>query len=72
MDFSEGCFKAILENYVNPITTYLVNVPKDAWEKFKVDFGIVFSKYTKNAYNKYSRIKTILYRTEPKYIYIYI
>lgn len=69
MDFGEGCFKAILENYINPITKYLVNVPKDTWEKFKIDFDIVFRRYTKNAYNKYSKIKTILYRTEPKYIY---
>lgn len=30
---------------------------------------LVFNSYIKNSYNKYSKIKTILYRTEPKYIY---
>lgn len=69
MDFNEGCFKAILEKYINPIMKRLVDVPKDVWEKFKVDFDLVFIKYIKNTYDKYSKIKTILYRTEPKYIY---
>lgn len=47
----------------------LAKIPLEEWEKFKVDFDLAFTAYTKNACQKYSRIKTILYRTEPKYIY---
>lgn len=64
-----GCFKSILEKYADPILKKAVEISKDEWEKFKVDFDISFRGYLKNSYDKYSRIKTILYRTEPKYIY---
>lgn len=66
---SIGCFKTILERYAEPIMQKVIGITKDEWEKFKVDFDIVFVEYIKNAYDKYSKIKTILYRTEPKYIY---
>lgn len=69
MSFSEGLFRTILEKYIDPIKDKIIDIPKDAWEKFKVDFDIVFKKYTEITYKKYSKIKTILYRTEPKYIY---
>lgn len=45
------------------------DMSRDAWERFKVDFGMVFQEYLKRSYDKYSKIKTILYRTEPQYIY---
>lgn len=66
---SIGCFKTILERYAEPIMQKVIDITKDEWEKFKVDFDIAFVEYIKNAYDKYSKIKTILYRTEPKYIY---
>lgn len=64
-----GCITGILEKYADPILKKAVEISKDEWEKFKVDFDISFRDYLKNSYDKYSRIKTILYRTEPKYIY---
>ena len=66
---SMGCFKTILEKYAEPVVRKIIELSKDEWEKFKVDFDIAFTEYTKNSYDKYSRIKTVLYRTEPKYIY---
>lgn len=66
---SIGCFKTILERYAEPIMQKVIEITKGEWEKFKVDFDIVFIEYMKNSYDKYSKIKTILYRTEPKYIY---
>ena len=42
---------------------------KDEWEKIKVDSDLVFKKYLKNSYDKYSKIKTILCLSEPQYIY---
>lgn len=67
--FTTGVFKAILEKYADPIFEGIIKISKDEWEKFKVDFDIAFIKYLENSYEKYSRVKTILYRTEPKNIY---
>lgn len=64
-----GFAKAALEKYAEPITRGLVGIAKKEWDKFTVDFDLVFSKYLKKAEEKYSKVKTILYRTEPKYIY---
>ena len=64
--------RAILESKVLADETIKKSVSKLAkkiWEQIKIDFGIVFSKYTENVYEKYHKIKTILYKTEPKYIY---
>lgn len=59
----------IVEKHFEGIAGKIVDFSKDGFEKFKIDFGIAFSKYTQNSYEKYSKIKTLLYRTEPKYIY---
>ena len=64
-----GFAKAILEKYTDPILKGVTNICKDEWEKFKVDFDICFKTYLENSVKKYEKIKTILYRTEPKYIY---
>lgn len=66
---SLGAVKTILEKYADPIINKIAEISKGEWEKFKVDFDLAFTEYIKNAYEKYSKIKTILYRTEPKYIY---
>lgn len=64
-----GHIKQILEKYTEPIISGIVKLSKTEWEKFKVDFDIAFIKYLENSYEKYSKIKTLLYRTEPKFIY---
>lgn len=64
-----GCVKAILEKYADPVIDKVSSFCKDEWEKFKVDFDISFRDYLENSVEKYGKIKTILYRTEPKYIY---
>lgn len=69
MDFVTGCVKAILEKYAEPMVSKIADFTKSEWEKFKIDSDIAFLLYLENAYSKYSKIKTILYRTEPKYIY---
>lgn len=69
MDLTSGMIKKIYEKYETQITSKLANFVKDEWEKFKIDTDIAFTKYLNNSYDKYSKIKTILYRTEPKYIY---
>lgn len=69
MEFVSGCIKSILEKYADPIIEKITDYTKSEWEKFKIDSDIVFIKYLKNSYEKYSKVKTILYRTEPKYLY---
>lgn len=64
-----GFAKAILEKYTDPLLKSISNFCKDEWEKFKVDFDLSFKNYLENSVKKYGKIKTILYRTEPKYIY---
>lgn len=64
-----GIVTALLDKFAEPAIKGLVGSAKNEWEKFKVDLDIVFRKYLKNSVEKYGKIKTILYRTEPKYIY---
>ena len=59
----------IIEKYTDPIVKKLVQISQAEWEKFKIDINISFANYLENSYSKYSKIKTILYRTEPQYIY---
>ncbi len=69
VEFVSGCIKSILEKYADPIIEKISNLTKSEWEKFKIDSEIVFIKYLENSYDKYSKVKTILYRTEPKPLY---
>ena len=64
-----GFAKAILEKYTDPLLKSISNFCKDEWEKFMIDFDLSFKNYLENSVKKYGKIKTILYRTEPKYIY---
>ena len=59
----------ILDNNKDKIVKKVIDYSKDFFEKLKIDMGTAFSDYTKKSYAKYSKIKTLLYRTEPKYIY---
>ena len=51
------------------ILSKLTSRARDQWEKFKIDSDIAFDLYLKSSFEKYSKIKTLLYRTQPKYIY---
>lgn len=69
MDFSSGWIAKVFEKYAGSIATKITDYVRDEWEKFKIDTDMAFANYLKNSYEKYSKIKTILYRTEPKFIY---
>lgn len=64
-----GWIADLHEKYAEPLLSKLSSSAKDGWEKFKIDSDNAFTKYLENACDRYSKIKTILYRTEPKYIY---
>lgn len=61
--------KTVIDKFTEPLMKRIVKISKDEWEKFKIDFDVVFTKYIKKSYDKYCKIKTILYKTEPQYIY---
>lgn len=54
---------------VSPVVAYIVNGLYDTtdkkFKKIQVDLGFSFSEYLKNYHNKYSLIKTLLYRDKP-------
>jgi len=64
-----GWLNVLLEKCVEPAAEKIKNFSCDEWNKFKIDFNLAFTKYVENAYEKYSKIKTILYRSEPQNIY---
>lgn len=65
----EGVAKAVIERIIDPAIKRLSAEIVKEWEKLKIDYDIAFTKYLKNTFDKYSRIKTVLYRAEPRYIY---
>lgn len=70
MDILENqIVKEVMAKFAKPLMKQLIKISKDEWEKFKIDFDIVFTKYLTKSYDKYCKIKTILYKTEPQYIY---
>ncbi len=70
MDILENqIVKEVIAKFAEPLMKQLIKISKDEWEKFKIDFDIVFTKYLTKSYDKYCKIKTILYKTEPQYIY---
>lgn len=38
----KGCFITILEKYAEPLIKGLAQVSRDEWEKFKIDFDLVY------------------------------
>ena len=51
-----------LDDYINKYPQFRdTYFTKDEWEKFKIDFDIVFSKYLDNSYEKYSKIKYVFF-----------
>lgn len=69
MGIELGFVKNIFSKHFGKISTLITDRLKDGWEKFKIDSDIAFHQYLNKSFDKYSKIKTILYRTEPKYIY---
>ncbi len=42
---------------------------KDNAKKVQIDFDVAFKTYLRRAYEKYHKIKTLIYKTEPKELY---
>ena len=65
--------EVVLENYVDPllhkIGDKIRGAAKAAAREISVDTNLAFREYLKKAFDSCSKIKTVLYRREPKYLY---
>ena len=62
----------IVSTYDNVLLPYLKKLhglAKDEIEKIKIDWNQSFKNYLSCSFDKYSRIKTLLFKTEPKNLY---
>jgi len=57
------------ESYIGKLVEWGISKYKDKTAKDKIDTGEVFEKYLKKTIEKYSSVKTLLYRNAAKYIY---
>ena len=57
---------AILDKYLSPIMSVTADKLKTLYNKAKIDLEIPFQAYLTKSYEKYSKIKTIIYGIEPK------
>lgn len=60
---------AIFDEYLSPLISKIANKLKITYNEVKIDLEIPFQAYLTNSYEKYSKIKTIIYGIEPKKLY---
>lgn len=65
-DVAKVLVEAVFQKIVDPTLAKMDRKRKRLWGLFKHEFGLSYSKYLENAYNKYSKAKTLLYRYEPQ------
>lgn len=59
----------IYDKVLLPYLKKLRDLAKEEIEKIKIDWNQAFKNYLSHSYEKYSKIKTLLFKSEPKYIY---
>ena len=60
---------AILDKYFSPIISKTTDKFKTLYNEAKINLEIPFQDYLTNSYEKYNKIKTIIYGIEPKRLY---
>lgn len=60
---------ALVSSKKDTLFSAIKNIAVDNGKKIAVDFDLPFIKYLKESYDKYSKVKTLLYRNEPQYLY---
>lgn len=58
-----------VDNNIEKAYKFIAGKVKDFTEKSKIDLRVSFVEYLEKSFEKYSRIKTILYKNQPKYLY---
>ena len=68
-DLASKFMNAIFDEYLSPLISKIANKLKITYNEVKIDLEIPFQAYLTNSYEKYSKIKTIIYGIEPKRLY---
>ena len=68
-EIAQALVNTVLDKYLEPILSKFSYGIKDTIEKAKINTGITFESYLVNSYDKYSKVKTIIYGIEPKELY---
>lgn len=68
-DLASKFMNAIFDEYLSPLISKIANKLKITYNEVKIDLEIPFQAYLTNSYEKYSKIKTIIYGIEPKKLY---
>ena len=59
----------VIENKIANMGDGISRTIKDQWKKYLTDSMMAFSRYLANATQKYGYVKTLLYRSAPRYLY---
>ena len=68
-DLASKFMNAIFDEYLSPLISKIANKLKITYNEVKIDLEIPFQAYLTNSYEKYGKIKTIIYGIEPKKLY---
>ena len=68
-DLASKFMNAIFDEYLSPLISKIANKLKITYNEAKIDLEIPFEDYLTKSYEKYSKIKTIIYGIEPKKLY---
>lgn len=68
-DLASKFMNAIFDEYLSPLISKIANKLKITYNEAKINLEIPFQDYLTNSYEKYSKIKTIIYGIEPKRLY---
>lgn len=60
---------ALVSSKKETLLSAILSVAIDNGKKLAIDLDLPFINYLKGSYDKYSKVKTLLYRNEPQYLY---
>ena len=63
------CITSLVSNCVEKMISSAKDVVKDQIQKLKIDMNFAFRDFVQKTYDKYSKIKTILYKDAPQPLY---
>ena len=59
----------LIDSKTDKILNFITDKFKDFINKSKIELKTAFIEYTKKSFQKYSVIKTILYKNQPRFLY---
>ena len=68
-DLASKFINIVLDKYLSPIISKTTDKVKSSYNEVKINLGTAFEAYLTKSYDKYSKIKTIIYGIEPKRLY---